>query len=65
MTEQKLKELADEFIETLKERAYGKRGYSNESEGDYGSWVDWRNALVEFYLETTADGVAPNWKTAV
>jgi hypothetical protein len=53
------RELADEFIETLKERAYGARGASNESEGDYGSWVDWRNALIEFHSETPKENDPP------
>ena len=53
MTQPKLQKLADEFIKLLKERAYGESEAANEGEGDYGNWSDWRNALIEFYLNVS------------
>lgn len=43
-----LEQLADQFIEELKERAYGVPGAGNDQEGDLGTWDDWRGALIEF-----------------
>jgi hypothetical protein len=43
---------AEERIYRCKESAYGKNtNASNVSEGDYGSWKDWENELIEFAIE--------------
>lgn len=36
------------FISELKARAYGIPDAGNELEGDFGTWDNWRDALVEF-----------------
>ena len=48
---QDIKELADGFIKKLRIKCYGSLYASNESEGDYGMWDDWRDALAEFGVE--------------
>lgn len=53
----KITELADEYISTLKNKTYGEYA-SNTLEGDFGSWNDWRDALVEF-----ATNISKNTKT--
>ena len=40
--------LVAQFIKTLRERAYGPGNWSNELEGDYGTWDEWELALIEF-----------------
>ena len=63
-TKDRITQLADEHIRSLKIKAYG-RECSNELEGDCGTWDDWRDALIEFALsvikdrEITAIQVAP------
>lgn len=50
--------LADEFIITLRKRAYGWIA-SNELEGDYGTWDMWRDALIEFCHLVQSENIAP------
>ena len=47
---EEIKAEAREAINKCKDRCYAPVGRSatNEREGDYGSWVDWENVLVEF-----------------
>lgn len=40
--------LSRQFIEELRQRAYGPGKWSNDLEGDFGTWEAWRAALVEF-----------------
>ena len=46
-----IKHLAKRKIEDCKYSAYECYDAGNEAEGDYGSWEDWENILVEFTNE--------------
>ena len=43
-----IKALADCYIKELRILTYGSLHWTNEAEGDYGSWKSWEEALVEF-----------------
>lgn len=42
-----LREAAKKMIAKCKKKAYGRQA-SNKEEGDYGTWKDWEDVLVQF-----------------